>query len=132
MRKLYRSRTDKMVAGVCGGLGQYLGIDSTWVRLFFVLMFFFNTLGLWVYLVLWVVTPGVPVGEEITQPREPWQQNPDSVKIIGGALIIFGLIAFFSNLQIHWLRWISFNNIWPVALIVVGGLMLWRIFHKEK
>lgn len=132
MQKLYRSRSDAMITGVCGGLGQYLGIDSTWVRLFFVLMLFFNGLGFWVYLVLALVMPRVPAGEEITQPAEPWQNNPDSVKIIGGALVVLGLIAFFSNLNIHWLRWINYRNLWPAALIIVGGLMLLKVFRKEN
>lgn len=132
MQKLYRSRSDTMIAGVCGGLGQYLGLDSTWVRLFFVLMLFFNGLGFWMYLVLALVMPRVPAGEEIIQPAEPWQSNPDSVKIIGGALVVVGLIAFFSNLNIHWLSWINYRNLWPAALIVVGGLMLLKVFRKES
>lgn len=132
MKELYRSRSGAMIAGVCGGLGQYLGVDSTWVRLFFVLMLFFNGLGFWVYLVLALVMPRVPQGEEITVPVEPWQSNPDSLKIIGGALVVLGFFAFFSNLNIHWLRWFNFRNMWPVALIVVGGLMLMKVFQKES
>ena len=55
---LYRSRTDSMIGGVCGGLGRYLGIDPTLVRFFFVLMVLlgFGT-GLLIYLVLWLVVP---------------------------------------------------------------------------
>jgi phage shock protein PspC (stress-responsive transcriptional regulator) len=57
-KKLYRSRTDKMIAGVCGGLGQYLGIDSTLIRLIFALMVVFGVgSGLLVYLVLMIVVP---------------------------------------------------------------------------
>ena len=55
--KLYRSRTDKMIGGVCGGLGQYLGIDSTIVRLFFVLLAMGNGVGVLIYLTLWLVVP---------------------------------------------------------------------------
>ena len=132
MEKLYRSRSDRMIAGVCGGLGQYLGLDSTWVRLFFLLMLFFNGLGFWVYLILAVVMPSVPQGEEVTRPVEPWQNNPDAIKIIGGALVVFGLIAFFSNLNIHWLRWLNYRNLWPVALILAGGLMLVKVFRKDR
>jgi phage shock protein C len=36
-RKLFRSNTDKMIAGVCGGLGEYLNVDPTLIRLLFVL-----------------------------------------------------------------------------------------------
>lgn len=60
-KKLYRSRTDKMVAGVCGGLGKYLSIDPTLIRLIFALLVFFGVgSGLLVYLVLMIVVPLEP------------------------------------------------------------------------
>jgi len=40
-KKLYRSRKERMIAGVCGGLAEYLGVDPTWIRLLFILLFFF-------------------------------------------------------------------------------------------
>jgi phage shock protein C len=56
--KLYRSRSDKMLAGVCGGLGQYLAIDSTFVRLFFILLGFAGQgAGVLIYLLLWILLP---------------------------------------------------------------------------
>ena len=127
--KLYRSRVNAMITGVCGGLGQYLGIDSTWVRLFFVLMLFFHGLGFWIYLILSIVVPRVPQGEEITQPMEPWHNNPDAVKVIGGALVLFGVIALIGNLEIPWLAWFSYRNIWPAALICIGVVMLLRVLR---
>jgi phage shock protein C len=62
-KRLYRSRSDKMIAGVCGGLADYLGIDSTIVRLVFVALFLIGvgSPGL-AYLVLWLVMreePGI-------------------------------------------------------------------------
>ena len=60
-KKLYRSRTDRMAAGVCGGLGKYLGIDPTLVRLVFVLLLLFGVgSGLLVYLVMMIVMPLEP------------------------------------------------------------------------
>lgn len=56
-KKLYRSRKDRMIAGVCGGLGEYFGIDSTWVRLIFVLFFFAGGAAFLAYIVLWIVVP---------------------------------------------------------------------------
>jgi phage shock protein C len=127
--KLYRSRSDAMIAGVCGGLGQYLGVDSTWVRLFFIMMLFFHGVGFWVYLVLAIIVPRVPQGEEVTRPVQPWNENPDAIKVIGGALVLFGLVALVSNLNLYWLSWLTFNNLWPAALILIGVLMLWRVFR---
>jgi phage shock protein C len=57
-KKLYRSRTDQMIAGVCGGLGKYLGIDPTLIRLAFVLLLLFGIgSGLLVYLVMILLVP---------------------------------------------------------------------------
>jgi phage shock protein C len=59
-RKLYRSRTDRTIAGVCGGLAEYFGLDPTIVRLIFVIMFLIGGHGLLVYLILWVLMPEKP------------------------------------------------------------------------
>jgi len=60
-RKLYRSRNDQMIAGVCGGLGKYLGIDPTLIRLAFVLLLLFGIgSGLLVYLAMMLLVPLEP------------------------------------------------------------------------
>ena len=65
-KKLYRSRTDKMIAGVCGGLGQYLGVDPTLIRLTFVLLLLFGIgSGLLVYLAMMLLVPLEPEGAAI-------------------------------------------------------------------
>ena len=55
-KKLVRSN-NKMVAGVCGGLGEYLGIDPTIVRILYVLMLLFAGFGLLLYVILWLIIP---------------------------------------------------------------------------
>jgi phage shock protein PspC (stress-responsive transcriptional regulator) len=61
-KKLYRSNSDKMLAGVCGGLGQYFGIDSTVVRLIFALLVFFGVgSGVILYIILALIMPLEPV-----------------------------------------------------------------------
>lgn len=55
--RLTRSETDRMLLGVCGGLGEYFGIDSTLVRVVFVLLSLFGASGLVLYLVLWLIVP---------------------------------------------------------------------------
>jgi phage shock protein C len=60
-KKLYRSIVDKRIAGVCGGLGEYLNVDSTVMRILFVAAFFLTgTLAFWLYLVMWIVVPEPP------------------------------------------------------------------------
>jgi phage shock protein PspC (stress-responsive transcriptional regulator) len=57
-KTLYRSKSNRMIAGVCAGLGDYLNIDPTIIRLLFVLGFFtFNGAMLLVYLIMAIVTP---------------------------------------------------------------------------
>ena len=56
-KTLRRSRTDKMVAGICGGLGKYFGLDSTILRLVFVVLLIFAGTGLLAYLIMWLVIP---------------------------------------------------------------------------
>jgi len=58
--KLYRSRDKRMIAGVCGGLGEYIGVDPTIVRLLFVLGLFLGTLTFWVYIAMMLVVPEEP------------------------------------------------------------------------
>lgn len=59
-RKLYRSRTDTKIAGVCGGLGEFFGMDSTWVRLLFILFFFLGGSALLIYIIFWIIVPLEP------------------------------------------------------------------------
>jgi phage shock protein C len=58
--RLYRSRKERMIAGVCGGLAEYYGIDPTWVRLLFVLLFFLGGSALLIYIIMWLVVPLAP------------------------------------------------------------------------
>ena len=59
-KKLYRSRTDRWFAGVCGGLGTYFGIDPTLVRVLFVIFALTFGSGLLIYLILWLLIPNEP------------------------------------------------------------------------
>ena len=59
-KKLYRSRKEKMIAGVCGGLAEHFGIDPTWVRLIFILFAFLGGTALLIYLIMWVIVPLAP------------------------------------------------------------------------
>jgi phage shock protein PspC (stress-responsive transcriptional regulator) len=56
-KRLYRSRTDRKLAGVCGGLGEYFNLDPTLVRVLFVLATLAGGPGLILYIVLWLVMP---------------------------------------------------------------------------
>lgn len=78
-KKLYRSRKERMVAGVCGGLGEYFGIDPTLVRVMFVLAALFGGPGILAYLILVVIVPEEPRGQPTERANEadsPEQNSP--------------------------------------------------------
>jgi phage shock protein PspC (stress-responsive transcriptional regulator) len=59
---LYRSRRHRILAGVCGGLAEWLGWDPTWVRVLYVLVSVLSVAfpGMIVYVILWIVMPNAP------------------------------------------------------------------------
>ena len=59
-KKLYRSKSNKMLAGVCGGVGEYFGIDATIVRLIWVLALFCAGCGLIAYIIAAIIIPQDP------------------------------------------------------------------------
>jgi len=56
-KKLYRSRTDRKIWGVCGGLAKRFDADPTIIRVIFVASLLFGTVGLWVYIIMTIVVP---------------------------------------------------------------------------
>jgi len=65
VKRLYRSRDERMVAGICGGLGEYFGLDPTLVRLIFVFGTIFSVSGLfWAYIIMMLVVPEEPLASE--------------------------------------------------------------------
>ncbi len=63
IKKLYRSRTNRVFGGVAGGLGDYLAIDSTLIRLFFIAFALAGGPGFLVYIIMLVVVPEGPLPE---------------------------------------------------------------------
>jgi phage shock protein C len=59
-RKLYRSKTNRKLAGVCGGLAQYFNVDATLIRVLFVLLAVLGGSGLVLYLAMWIIVPREP------------------------------------------------------------------------
>jgi len=57
VRRLYRSEKNRIIAGVCGGMGEYLNIDPVIIRLIWIITAFFGGLGIIAYLISWIVIP---------------------------------------------------------------------------
>lgn len=62
MKRLYRSYTDKKIAGICGGLGEYFGIDPTVVRLGAAILCVGTGIfpGIFAYVIAWIIVPEAP------------------------------------------------------------------------
>lgn len=69
-KHLYRSRTDRSIAGICGGLGAFFHSDSTMIRLAMLLLILFGGVSIWVYVILWFVIP-----EEPAPTFNPYRKN---------------------------------------------------------
>jgi phage shock protein C len=123
-RKLYRSRTNSMIAGVCGGLGEYLNVDPTILRVVAVLLIFADGIGLLAYIVGWIIIPRRPMMEAEVITIE---KSTLSYLLPGLALIFLGLIFLLDNL----VPWFRFRYLWPVILIVVGIALLLKTQKKE-
>jgi phage shock protein C len=118
IRRLYKSRTERMIDGVCGGLAEYLGIDPTLVRIAFVLLLFYGGLGLVLYLVGLVLMPTAPQGyvaKEIVRSK-PLQRS--NTLFWGILLVTVGGLWLLNNMGfIVWHRWWGFS--WSVVLAVL-------------
>ncbi|MCK8058329.1 MULTISPECIES: PspC domain-containing protein [unclassified Fusibacter] len=79
-KKLYRSRHDKMIGGVCAGLANYLGIDTSIVRILVFIAVFFGGLSVWLYIAAMIFIPlepsdpyyDVPIVEEKEEIDDEW------------------------------------------------------------
>jgi phage shock protein C len=118
-KKLYRSRTSSMIAGVCGGLGEYLNVDPTILRVAAVVLIIPDGIGLLAYLVAWIIVPRRPEMEAEVVTSEKSEFN----RLLPGlALIVIGFIFLVNNL----IPWFRFGYLWPVVLIVLGVALLLR------
>ncbi len=118
-KKLYRSTRSSMIAGVCGGIGEYLNIDPTIVRLFAVLLIFAEGIGIILYLIAWIIVPRA----EAAEGQSAEQKDSGSRKYLPGLILIGVGILFLLN---NFIPWFHFHFIWPVILIILGLFLLIR------
>jgi len=83
MKKLYRSRKNKKVGGVCGGIAEYFNLDPTLVRLGAVILIFVWGAGLMAYIVAWAIIPERPAHIDVDydvseEPVDEYQQPEDN------------------------------------------------------
>lgn len=78
-RRLYRSRKDRMLAGVAGGVAEYFNVDPTLIRLLFVIFTLAGGPGLIAYIILWIVVPEEPTSRVSPPPSAASVVEPEEV-----------------------------------------------------
>ena len=147
--RITKSRTDRVIDGVCGGLAEYYRIDPVIVRLIFVVLLFINGIGFFIYIILMII---MPKPEKVEQPpketiRENVQEMGERVKEAGEGLgmafpknteekhshragwfgiilICLGLILLLDKLNL--IKWFDKDLLWPVIIILIGVWLLVR------
>ena len=136
-KKLYRSNTQKMIAGVCGGVAEYLNIDPIIVRIIWAFSVPFGGTGLWAYIIFLVLVPQNP---EVASEEAVKKGQLDKSLTIGIALVVFGLIFLSNNFfDVFWIfdwPWFNFYHfdwdfVWPVLLILFGAWFVWNAQKKN-
>lgn len=74
-KRLFRSRKERMIAGVCGGIGEYFGIDPTLIRILFVVGILMGGPGILAYLILLIVVPEEPIVMVQNPPTTPGEEK---------------------------------------------------------
>jgi len=159
-KKLYRSRSDRMIWGVCGGLAQYFDIDPTIVRVVAVLSVFISGFGILAYIILAIVMP--LEGSKATEPKETIRENVEEMKEAAGELgreirstmegeegeieevakvrhrrrNLFGIIlivlgVIFLAGSFDLFWWFRWSYLWPLILIAIGALIIFGVRRKR-
>jgi len=148
--RLYRSKTNKVVGGVAGGLADYFTIDVVLARVAFVLLAMFGGGGVLIYIVMWIVIPAQTSyfteqnkksynesGEnDVYEKNESGEyvsnkpvKNSNTGLITGIILIFMGMIFLADRLM----PWYNITDFWPLLLVVVGVIMIKpNIFKPSK
>lgn len=140
-KRLYRSRKDRIIAGVAGGLGEYFDIDPVIIRIIFVVAGLVGGSGILAYIICWIIIPQESLEhaapgssakrptpkEEL--PASTIESSPRRASIPGILLIVLGVLFLAHNL----LPRFQFGDFWPVLLIVIGIAILLRSYpYKDK
>ncbi|MBN1318140.1 MAG: PspC domain-containing protein [Anaerolineales bacterium] len=119
--RLTRSKDDRVISGVCGGLARYFGLDATLIRILFVLITLAGGAGVLLYFILLILMPlDTSVGSDINYVREENKQR--TILLAGAGLVIFGIWNLLS--QTHILSWLNWQHMWPLVLVAIGISMI--------
>ena len=132
--RLYRSRTERRIAGVCGGLSAYLDVDVSAVRLAFALLTLWHGFGLLLYLLLVVIVPEEPLHEVASAPGLPPPEPPDEehhrrARTLGTILVFGGAYLLLQQARVFEL----FRQSWVVgAVLLAGGVVVLMLKSNRR
>jgi len=143
-KRMYKSRKNRMIAGVAGGIAEYIDVDPTLIRLAFVLLVFAGASGIIIYIVLAIILPeqesivppasssGTPPADIAGQPapevapdfspRRYSESRNKGAQVIGLGIIALGILFLLINFGVF--SWLEWGVIWPVVLIAIGLLLI--------
>jgi len=129
MQRIARSRSDRIIAGVCGGVAQYFAIDPTVVRLIWVFFTLFGGSGLLAYFIAMLMIPDEN-GREKSVNLDPIKSNP----LWGVLFVIGGVILFFQYNHVFYLFWTSFwNNVLNVLVaFILIGIGIYLLYNRKN
>lgn len=119
-KPLYKSRQDRLIDGVCGGIAEYLNVASTWIRLVWLTLVFFGGIGIVLYVIGMIA---IPVNPE--QKMTPKKTSVSPRRIVGVVLMGIGILALF--------KWISHSvNLDSISKFTLfhpflGGAYFWKV-----
>ncbi len=160
-KRLLRSRRKKVFAGIAGGLAEYLDVDPVIIRVLLVLITIFHGVGLFIYIIMWIIIPEEPIDMSFAQKgendysefgkpfSEDFKQSANSVfdeaKVAAqqvrnsakssNSRIVFGAILIFIGLVFLFERFFSFIDfefVFAIGLIVLGLSLLFNFFNKSE
>ena len=120
-RRLKRSRDDRLIAGVCGGLGKYFGIDPVIFRVAAVALVFLGGAGALLYLAAILLVP-----DEGSDQESGRSLSQRGLAITGVVLLVVAAGAIFSHGPFH------FWPAWPLGFLLLFGLAIWWLATAER
>jgi len=140
-KRLYRSRSDNMLGGVCAGLAAYWGIDVTFIRIVWVAAVLLGGVGLFTYVLCWILIPEDPATETSVTSGTV---KPANTSLVWGCILVcvglvfltrpFGISPWHASWRWHpgWAWSGGFDLLLPIAIIGIGILYLMNVSKKDK
>ncbi len=135
MKKLTRSESNRVLAGVCGGFGEYFSIDPTVVRILWIFFTLFGGAGVLAYILAIFIIPERSDQQNVVESKKK-RSDESSLMLWGIVLILVGLVLFFQHKPVIHMMWNSFwgagiNVVFALAVIGLGVYLIYSRGSKK-